>query len=369
MISLKKYMDLDADELNKHLKPRPDDLLALMLDAYRSALAAMGNSGGLACPTLGPELQHDLMALAERLSEKPTAPVVRDTEEHVAEQLQQWGGRAAAYFHQRADEVKEILMVLAHAAESVAERDQHHTSQFGEFTTRLQAMVKLEDLPQIRAALLRGAEDLKTCVNKMEQDSRKSVAALRVQVSTYQTKLEQAERRAAVDTLTGLYNRHGVEKRLEDRTAGTRPFCVVMLDLNGFKQVNDTYGHLAGDEVLKQFAGELRSASRSTDVVGRWGGDEFIVLLDAGLAEAKSHIERVRKWVFGKYKVQRGTEALNVNIDAAIGLVAWQPGETVKAILGRADAAMYEQKAGARSQPANPGDRAKALAGRSPVAV
>ncbi len=363
MISLKKYMDLDQDELNKHLKPRPDDLLALTLESYRSALTAMGGCGAQACPTLGPDLQQGLMTLAERLRSKTTARVVRETEGHVEGHLQKWGGRAAEYFQQRADEVKEILMVLARAAESTAERDQHHTSQFGEFTTRLQAMVKLEDLPQIRAALMRGAEDLKTCVNKMEQDSRKSVAVLRAQVSTYQTKLEEAERRAAVDALTGLYNRHGVEKRLEDRIAGTRPFCVVMLDLNGFKQVNDTYGHLAGDELLKQFAGELRSASRSTDVVGRWGGDEFIVLLDAGLAEAKAHIERVRKWVFGKYKVQRGTEALKVNIDAAIGLVAWQPGETLKAVLERADADMYQQKAAARSQAANSGDPAKELVG------
>ncbi|HMD96107.1 MAG TPA: GGDEF domain-containing protein [Terriglobia bacterium] len=367
MISLKKYMDLDADELNKHLKPRPDDLVALVLDAYRSALVAMGNSGGQACPTLGPELQQGLMTLAERLSEKTTAPVVRETEEQVGERLQQWGGRAAEYFQQRADEVKEILMVLARTAESAAERDQHHSSQFGEFTTRLQAMVKLEDLPQIRTALLRGAEDLKTCVTKMEQDSRKSVAALRAQVSTYQTKLEEAEHRAAVDALTGLYNRHGVEKRMEDRIAGTRPFCLVMLDLNGFKQVNDTYGHLAGDDLLKQFAGELRSAARSTDVVGRWGGDEFIVLVDASLAEAKSHVERIHQWVFGKYKVRRGTEALNVNIDAAIGLVAWQPGESMKAILGRVDAAMYQQKAAARTLAANPGGRAKELAGRSPT--
>jgi len=360
MISLKKYMDLDADELKKHLKPRSEDLQAVTLDSYRAALTAMGACGSQACPTLGPDLLRGLMALAEHLSEKISPRVVRETEERVEEQLEQWGGQAAEYFQQRAGEVKEILMVLARAADSSAERDQHHSSQFGEFTTRLQAMVKLEDLPQIRAALLRGAEDLKTCVKKMEQDSRTSVAALRAQVSTYQSKLEEAERRAAIDKLTGLYNRHGVEKRIEDRIAEGRPFCLVMLDLNGFKQVNDTCGHLAGDDLLRQFAGELRDASRSTDVVGRWGGDEFIVVLDAGLAEAKVHIERVKKWVFGKYKVQRDTEGLKVDIEAAVGLVAWQPGETMKAVLGRADAAMYQQKA-ARRQGAGSDDPAKEL--------
>jgi PleD family two-component response regulator len=72
-------------------------------------------------------------------------------------------------------------------------------------------------------------------------------------------------------------------------------------------------------------------------VVGRWGGDELIVVLDSGLAEAKSHIERLQKWVFGEYRVQLGTDAPKVNMDAALGLVEWQPGETMKEVLGRAD--------------------------------
>ncbi len=357
MISLKKYMDLDADELNKHLRPTSDDPLALVLESYRSALNAMGNCGVQACPTLGPDLQQSLMTLADRLSGKTPARVVRETEGHVEEQLREWGGRAAEYFQNKAGEVKEILMVLAGATESLAERDQHHTSQFGEFTTRLQAMVKLEDLPQIRTALLRSAEDIKACVSKMEQDSRKSVLALRAQVSTYQSKLEEAERRAALDALTGLYNRTGIESRMENRIDTMRPFCVGILDLNGFKQVNDTYGHQAGDDLLRQFAAELRSAARAADVVGRWGGDEFIVLADGRLAEAKSDLEHVHKWVLGKYKVQRGTDSLRVNIDAAIGLVAWQPGETMASVVGRADAAMYQQKATMRSQADKSGGR------------
>jgi diguanylate cyclase (GGDEF)-like protein len=357
VISLKKYMDMDPNELNKHREASPDELLALILGAYRSALGAMGNCGVQACPTLGPDLQRRLLVLAEGLAKKLTPPVVTETETQVDEQLQQWGGQAAEYFKERAGDVKEILMVLARAAESVAERDQRYTNQFGEFTKRLQAMAKLEDLPQIRAAILRGSKDLKACVDKMEQDGKESVAALRVQVSTYQTKLEAAEQRASQDSLTGVDNRHGIEVKLERRIEAKKPFCVVVLDLNGFKQVNDTYGHQAGDDLLKQFAAELRSASRGTDVIGRWGGDEFIVVLDGSLVEAHSHIERMQKWVFGGYTLQAGTEAPKVNMDAAIGLVEWKPGETMKEVLGRADAAMYQQKAAGHkpSLPAQPG--------------
>jgi diguanylate cyclase (GGDEF)-like protein len=354
VISIKKYLDLDPSELNKYREAGPDELLGLTLDSYRAALIAMGCCGAQACPALGPELQQGLTDLAEHLSRTVTPPLVKETEERVEEQLKEWGGQTAEYFQQRACEVKEILMVLARAAESVAERDQHYAKQFEEFTTRLQAMARLEDLPQIRASLMRGAQELKACVDKMEQDGRESVKTLRGQVSTYQAKLEEAEQRASRDCLTGLDNRHSVEMKMQRRIAEKLPFCMTMLDLNGFKQVNDTYGHLAGDNLLKQFATELRSASRSTDVVGRWGGDEFIVVLDGGLAEAKVHIERLQKWVFGEYTVQLGTDTHKVHMDAAIGLVEWQPGETIKEVLGRADAAMYQEKTTARKRPPKP---------------
>jgi diguanylate cyclase (GGDEF)-like protein len=345
VISIKKYLDLDASELNKYRPPKPEELLASTLEAYRAALGAMGNCGLRACPPLGPELRKNMMLLAESLARASTPPLVMETEGHVEQQLQEWGEHTAEYFQQRAADVKEILMTLARAAESVAERDKRYTTQFGEFTKRLQALANLEDLPQIRAAIVRGAKELKTCVDKMEQDGRESVAALRTQVTTYQTKLEEAEQRACHDALTGLDNRQGIETKLQRRIDAHKPFCVVMLDLNGFKPVNDTHGHEAGDDLLKQFSTELRSASRVTDVVGRWGGDEFIVILDGNITEAQTHVERMQKWVFGSYTLHVGTEGPKVEMTAAIGLVEWQSGESIKQILARADAVMYKQKA------------------------
>jgi diguanylate cyclase (GGDEF)-like protein len=346
MITLKKYLDLDP---SKHVHPEPSgDLPASVLECYRSALTAMGDCGAQACPVLGPELQQDLRGLSERLSSKVTSEVVRETEAGVEAGLQQWGSRAAEYFQTKAGEVKEILMLLAQAAESAAERDQRHGQQFGEFTTRLQSMAKLEDLPEIRASLMRSARDLRGCVEKMERDSQEAVSQLRAQVTTYQKRLEEAEQRASRDALTGLENRLSVESKIEHRILAGQPFSVVILDLNGFKQVNDSYGHLAGDELLKQFAKELRSASRSTDLVGRWGGDEFIVVLECGYAEAQSHIGRMEKWVLGEYTIEASPGAPKVTLGASIGLAEWQPGENLKEVLGHADSAMYLQKTEAR---------------------
>jgi diguanylate cyclase (GGDEF)-like protein len=350
VISLKKYLDLDPDELEKVIGPQPEetepeDLLSSALDCYRSALTSTGTWWALACPAVGAELQDNLTRLAGRLSKKLTADGLRRTKDQVDVQLQQWGGRTVEYFREKANEVKELLIALARTAESVAERDQHHASQFNELTKRLHAIANLEDLAQIRTSLVQSATELKTCVDRMVQDRHESVAQLRAQVSTYQVKLERAEQIASRDPLTGLDNRAGAQRKIEHRIAEKWAFCVAMLDLNNFKRVNDMFGHPAGDDLLKQFATELRSAMRPTDVVGRWGGDEFVMVLDCDLAEATGRVDRAQKWVSGDYTLQCASGPQKIAVEAAAGLAKWQSGETLQVLLERADVAMYRQKA------------------------
>jgi diguanylate cyclase (GGDEF)-like protein len=131
-----------------------------------------------------------------------------------------------------------------------------------------------------------------------------------------------------------------------------------MLDLNGFKEVNDLHGHEAGDDLLRQFSSELRSTSRAADVVGRWGGDEFIVVLDGTLPEAQARVQRMQEWVLGSYTVQKASEESKIDMTAAVGLAEWQPGETLKEVVARADALMYQEKKRFAQERKNPKPRA-----------
>ncbi len=347
MISLKKYLDMDPTST---IQANADELLTATLEGYCSALLVMGKSGDRVCPALGSDLQKGLADLVRRLSHKTTPALVRGTGKHVEEQLQQWGDHTAEYFKAKANDVKELLLVLARTAESMCERDQRYTKQFSEFTTRLQKVADLEDLAQVRTSLMQRANELKNRVDQMAQDSNRSVAQLRAEVSTYEARLKTVEQLALRDSLTGLANRRNVEDRMEWRVAHQQMFCVVFLDLNRFKQVNDIHGHMAGDDLLKQFAEELRSNTRPTDVVGRWGGDEFILILDCDLVGARSQIERLQKWVFGEYTIKPGADAekVKIQVDASIGAAEWQPGETAHQVIERADAAMYKEKKLAR---------------------
>lgn len=351
MISLKKYLDMEPEKPPAD-PADPQEMFSAALESYRLALLAVGANGTKACAPVGAELQQCLSELEGGLSGKVTPELIRETEKKVEEHLERWGGRSTDYLKEKANDAKELLLALARTAQSVGERDKRYTSQFNEFTSRLQTIANLEDLTQVRSSLVQEATKLKTYVDRMNQDGQSLVKQLQTDVSTYETKLKAAEEMVLRDELTGLSNRRNVEERIESRIAKGDPFCVAILDLDKFKQVNDTHGHLAGDSLLKQFAKELRSSSRSVDTVGRWGGDEFILVLECDLAGARLQLERTRRWTFGEYKIQIGDAApeIKVNASASIGLAQWQPGESMKDVIEHADKDMYANKEQARKE-------------------
>ncbi len=340
MISLKKYLEMDPTD------ERSRELLMAVLESYRLTLLSMGKNGVRACPSVGSDLQTKLVELESRLVDEITPSAVKATEKAVEDELHKWAGRNAEYFKAKANEVKELLVVLAHTAESIVERDQRYANQFSQFTTRLHSIADLEDLGQVRASLLRGASELKTCIDRMTEDSHQSVQQLRAECSNYEGKLKAVQQLAMEDVLTGLPNRRCVEERIEWRISHKQVFSIMMIDVDGFKQINDTYGHVAGDSLLKQFAEELRSNSRGPDIVGRWGGDEFIAVLDCDAHGAKSRRDRLRKWALGEYTVPAGspTRPVRVPVDASIGIAEWSHGETLQQLISNADAAMYKEK-------------------------
>ncbi|MBP6809007.1 MAG: diguanylate cyclase, partial [Chromatiaceae bacterium] len=162
----------------------------------------------------------------------------------------------------------------------------------------------------------------------------------------------RAIRESAVrDYLTGLYNRRhlfeaGEALYSQARRARTS-LAAVMLDIDHFKRVNDTYGHLAGDRVLKEIAGVLAKGLRRADLIGRYGGEEFCILLpgierDALLAKLESLRDRV-----ARTPIAHGAEQLSVTISLGANL---EPAETLQALIDRADAALYQAKEGGRNR-------------------
>jgi diguanylate cyclase (GGDEF)-like protein len=332
--------------LKKHIEADWKTMLESSLGAYRTLLAATADAAAKALPHLGSSLQQSLLNLNARLEQGVTPVVVAETREMAKEALTAWSTGTSEYIKEKAAEVKDLMLTVVKTAESLGDRDQRYAARFNRFSAQLEAIATLEDISRIRISLTESAADLKAGVSQMAEENQSAVAALRQELAVYQTRLDEAEQRASLDPLTGLVNRREVEKQVRRRIDQKRAFCMMMFDLNNFKQVNDQHGHLAGDEVLKLFSTELRGAIRSTDVAGRWGGDEFLVILDCGLVEAKNQVGRIKEWVFGNYTVKREPTPLRVHVEAAVGLIASKPDETLEEMLARADATMYKEKAG-----------------------
>jgi diguanylate cyclase (GGDEF)-like protein len=327
-------------------EPESNELFAVTMESYRSSLQAIGKGAVQACPAPGSDLDLQLAKLVSRLAAKPTPAAVRRLQVDVEVQLNRWASLTAEYLKDKTDGVKELLIMLARTAESVGERDQRYANQFCGLTADLQTIAKLDDLPQVRSSLVRKATELKNCVDLMAQESQQSIAVLTNKVSTYESKLKTVEQLALKDSLTGVANRRCAEGRMDWYIAQRQPFCVLILDLNGFKAINDRHGHAAGDGLLKQFATELQSSMRSTDLVARWGGDEFVVVLNCELADTRPQVDRIRQWTFGDYTIQIGSGQadLKLAISASIGVAQWLPEMPRQQVIERADAAMYQDK-------------------------
>jgi diguanylate cyclase (GGDEF)-like protein len=361
MISLKKYLDSPFTSAEQPRVPEvrsiaeiaspkdPAKVLALAIAAYRAALREMGSCSVEVCPALGQDLKQSLAKLEGQLERDISPAAVASAEVAVHENLQAWGRRTADHYRKKTSEVKELLLAMARAAESVGERDKRAAGQLSEVTTRLQAIASLDDLTEIRVSIERSAADLRTSVDRMANEGKQAIAELRAELMSYQAKLEETEELASRDGLTGLRNRLWVERQLERRLNAGKAFSVAIVDIDNFKSVNDSYGHLAGDELLQQFATELKSACRATDILGRWGGDEFILVFDCALAEAEGQIERLRVWACGNYKLHSKGSPLKLQVEASMGIAEHQQGESLKELLARSDAAMYRCKDAARA--------------------
>lgn len=345
MISLKKYLDMDVNALIT-ADIAPDQLDTVVAECYRSVLVSMGKNASLVCPGLGTDLEANLRGVGRRLTVDPTPKSLKRTETQVEVLLDEWGKRTFEHFKGKADEVKELLIALAKAAESVGNKDQGYSHTFNSLIGNLEKIADLDDVTEIRSSIVKRASELKESVDQMARESQELVACLRSEVSIYETRLRSAEHLIFKDELTLVANRRSIEERMRGNIETGQPFCVVMLDLNHFKQVNDKYGHLAGDDLLKQFARELQLNTRSSDMVGRWGGDEFVLVLACDEVGAQLHLDRIQDWVFGRYLIQVGMnkKPVEVRLDASIGVADWHPGETMEEVIENADRAMYREK-------------------------
>lgn len=180
-------------------------------------------------------------------------------------------------------------------------------------------------------------------VNKKKQEElKKNLRALEIEKSEY-------ERSSKEDPLTGCLNRAGFSgvllREQEELNRKGNPVSFMIFDIDHFKNINDTYGHLVGDEVLVNLAKLVQSMIRNTDSLVRWGGEEFVILSDdTSIQNAAFLAEKLRK------AIESATLITQQQVTCSFGVTEMVPGEDPKSLIARADKALYSSKEGGRNR-------------------
>jgi diguanylate cyclase len=339
MISLKKHIDAWDNT---------------SLGVYRSLLATVGKCSCRAVPGLGRDLEHKLFDLDAGLQENLANPVFSNvfdvTNQKVKAEVTQWAEQAFALHKTNEHELRQIVGAMAKAVESITARDERYALEVGDLTARLRSITTLDNLWLIRRAIVESANSLSVCVARTVEAGKESLRRLSAEVEDCRSRLSNSEKLSSLDPLTGLANRRTFEAQLDVKTHAAHHFSLILIDLNDFKEVNDRLGHLAGDEVLKSFAGKLHVQFPSADLVARWGGDEFAVIVSSSLNDAQARVDRIRRSPIGECRIGSGTQFIDVTVEASIGVVEWNGFETGAELLARADHSMYRGKHSMKAQ-------------------
>jgi diguanylate cyclase (GGDEF)-like protein len=175
---------------------------------------------------------------------------------------------------------------------------------------------------------------------------------MKAQKKALEDALIHIEKLAAHDELTGLINRRYMMKVLDDHASRQKRkaigFSIAMLDLDHFKNINDTWGHAVGDDVLHGFAEAATNTLRECDVLSRWGGEEFLLLMpETNNGNPNTGLERLRTVLA---TLVLSPNAPDLRVTFSVGLTSYRQGESISDTIHRADKSLYEAKAGGRNR-------------------
>ncbi|MDO5101568.1 MAG: GGDEF domain-containing protein [Lautropia sp.] len=230
-----------------------------------------------------------------------------------------------------------------------------YSDSLDSFVSRIEGVSDIDDLALVLGDIVGKTAHLRRHLTKTRQqfeETCKRANELERCVSELSSELTETTALAVTDQLTSLLNRRGLsiayeELQLESRRRGT-PFVVALLDLDHFKQINDTQGHNAGDDALRYFAAAIKGQLRPSDRCSRYGGDEFVLLLPGvGLHMGVEIMRRLQRVVVERTLVYGSGE---INLSFSAGVAVAEPNMSLEDALHRADDALYEAKLAGRNR-------------------
>ena len=313
----------------------------------------------------GEELGFDEVAFKQIKDTTGASVLIVDDDQgqshQISDKLESIGMRVAVEEHAK-DAVKrteaeefDLIIVSSELTSDVGlHLCNHFRSQEKTKATPLLIIIADDNMDLLVKGLDMGINDY--LVNPIDSNELVARANIQIRRKRYQDALKETRQEnlsmAITDKLTKVYNRHYLDKHLNRLVVSSlekrKPLALMMIDIDHFKSVNDTHGHLAGDQVLQQMPKRILQSVRATDMVARFGGEEFAIILpDTTLSQAAEVAERIRKRV-DQIEFDIPNNKLHCTISIGVSMI--MPGDTPEKLIGRADKALYHVKSTGRNK-------------------
>jgi diguanylate cyclase len=258
--------------------------------------------------------------------------------------------RAHSYLLERETEFAEVIDLLRIALGKIAGEAKSFSVRLMGSSERFNRLTDIEDIRELKKQIAKEVRDLNHTVTEKQKQDEINYSRLSQRIEVLQTNLARTNEEASLDPLTRVSNRGCFDRAIAEWVISHKetrtPFVLAMLDLDNFKNVNDTHGHQVGDRVLLCAAQWFGKYMRGSDFLGRYGGEEFVMMVaDSELTEAESRFTDLLSKIAGcTYDFSKDGKVCELRFTVSCGLAEFSFDETAEELLRRADEALYEAK-------------------------
>jgi diguanylate cyclase len=245
------------------------------------------------------------------------------------------------------DEIEQVMAMIDAAVGTTSS----YSESLADVSDQLGTAADREGLRTIVECLVRSTREIEQANVSLEE----RLKASKQEINQLQENLETVRNESLTDPLTGLANRKYFDQMLERTVDETRvkdePLALLLTDIDHFKQFNDTFGHLTGDQVLRLVAQAVKQNVKGQDLAARYGGEEFAVILpNTALRQSLTVADHIRRAVVTKELIKRSTGEHLGRVTISIGVATLHKGEPIQALIERADACLYAAKRAGRNR-------------------
>lgn len=266
------------------------------------------------------------------------------------------------YFNEKESELKNIIKLLTSGLTTFNDENMQFNKEMNEHSDKFLDIKRIDNIKKVKEVLELQVSKIKNVIKEKEEKDNNRLKALTEKITVLQKDLEKAEFESTTDKLTGAKNRHAFDfhlKKLIDND-GLRwtSFSILIYDIDDFKKINDTYGHLIGDRVIIKSVDIIKSFFHKKDFIARYGGEEFVIILHAislknATKKAKSMCKAIEQTglIIDEKKPDE-----KINFTISIGVSTQRDDDTVLSIMDRADKALYHAKRTGKNKTCNEKD-------------